>query len=81
MKKFIALVLAFVMLLGGCVISEEATPTDLMPIEEEELVEIDDDDWGEITVAMFERRVYIVIEKEPKYFDDTMTLTAVLVDF
>lgn len=78
MRKFIALVIAFVILCCGSAISENAaTPTDLI---EEELVEIDDDDWGEISIE-FERRVYISIDKEPQFAGDTMILTATLVDF
>ena len=78
MRKFIALVIAFMILCCGSAISEDAaTPTDLV---EEELVEIEDDDWGEISIT-FERRVYISMDKEPQYLGDTMTLTATLVDF
>lgn len=78
MRKFIALVMAFLILCCGSAMSEDAaTPTDLI---EEELVEIDDDDWGEISIE-FERRVYISMDKEPQFAGDTMILVATLVDF
>lgn len=77
MKKLIALLIALICLFGSAVSESPATPTDLI---EEELVEIDDDDWGEISIE-FERRVYISIDKEPQFAGDTMILTATLVDF
>ena len=78
MRKFIALVIAFVILCCGSAISENAaTPTDLI---EEELVEIDDDDWGEIDIE-FERQVFLTIGKDPQYLGDEMILIATLVNF
>lgn len=78
MKKFMALLLILCLLCSGSAISDVATPTDL---EEEELIEIDDDDWGEVNPVLFDRRVFISMEKPPEYFGDTMTLVAVLMDF
>ena len=72
MKKLMALLLALICLFGSAVSESPATPTDL--------VEIDDDDWGEITIK-FERKVYITMDKKPEYIGDTMTLTATLVNF
>ena len=81
--RFIALILAFILCFVGSAISEDiATPTDI-PIDEEEdeeLFTIEDDDWGEIEIE-FERRVFISMEKEPKYLGDEMSLVATLIDF
>ena len=75
--KTIALILVFIFCFVGCAISENvATPTDI----EEQLVEIDDEDWGTIEIE-FERRVFISIDKEPQYLGDEMSLVATLVDF
>ena len=73
MKKILALLLILICIFS-CAYSEEmpATPTDL--------IEIDDNDWGEITIK-FERKVYITMDKKPQYIGDTMTLTATLVNF
>lgn len=54
-----------------------ATPTDMY----EELVEFDDDDWGSIDPAMFERKIYIEMAQNPVYYGDEVTLIAILVDF
>ena len=54
-----------------------ATPTDLI---EEELVEIDDDDWGKIDIE-FERQVFLTIGKDPQYLGDEMILIATLINF
>lgn len=76
MRKFIALVIAFLILCCGSAISENAaTPTDI-----EELVEIEDDDWGEINIE-FERQVFLTIGKDPQYLGDEMILIATLVNF
>ena len=75
--KFIAFILVFVLCFIGSAMSESvATPTDL----DEKLFELNDDDWGEIHIE-FERRVFITMEKEPKYLGDEMTLIATLIDF
>ena len=54
-----------------------ATPTDIY----EELVEFDDEDWGSISPAMFERKVYIEMAQNSVYYGDEITLIAILVDF
>lgn len=76
MRKFIALVIAFLILCCGSAMSEDAaTLTDI-----EELVEIEDDDWGEIDIE-FERQVFLTIGKDPQYLGDEMILIATLVNF
>ena len=73
MKKVIAFIL--VLLCLCCYARAEewpATPTDL--------VEFDDDDWGEVTIT-FQREVYIDEPLNPVYIGDTVTLTAILVNF
>lgn len=77
MKKLIALLIALICLFGSAVSESPATPTDLI---EEELVEIDDDDWGEIDIE-FERQVFLTIGKDPQYLGDEMILIATLVNF
>ena len=74
MKKLIALIMFFICLFGSVAISDSsaATPTDLE--------EFDDDDWGYIGIPL-ERKVYVIIEKEPQFLGDTVTFVAVLVDF
>jgi len=75
--KLIAFILVFIFCFVGGAISENvATPTDL----DEVLVEIEDDDWGEIEIQ-FERRVFISTDKEPQYLGDEMILVATLIDF
>ena len=73
MKKVIAFIL--VLLCLCCYARAEewpATPTDL--------TEFDDDDWGEVTIT-FQREVYINEPLNPVYIGDTVTLTAILVNF
>ena len=77
MKRFIAFLITLLMICGSAICEDVATPTDLI---EEDLVEIEDDDWGKIEIT-FERRVYISMDKEPEYLGDTMILVATLVDF
>ena len=72
MKKLIALLLALICLFGSAMSDSAATPTDL--------VEIDDDDWGEITIT-FERQVYIDGPEGPFTMGDEITFTAILVNF
>ena len=75
--RFIALIIAVILCFVGSAMSEVvATPTDL----DEKLFEFNDDDWGEIRIE-FERKVFITMEKEPKYLGDEMTLIATLIDF
>lgn len=75
--RFIALIITFILCFVGSAMSEGvATPTDL----DEKLFEFNDDDWGEIHIE-FERKVFITMEKEPKYLGDEMTLIATLIDF
>ena len=76
MKKLIALLLAFICLFGIAIGESPATPTDL----DESLIEIDDDDWGEIEIE-FERQVYIDIGYHILTIGDEITLTAILVNF
>ena len=54
-----------------------ATPTDLY----QDIIEIDDDDFGYIDPALIERKVYIDFLKEPHYYGDEVILIAILVDF
>ena len=75
MKKLIALLLCFVCLFGYACGESPATPTDL-----EEFIELEEDDWGQIDIV-FERKVYITIDKKPEYIGDTLVLVATLVDF
>lgn len=77
MKKLIALLIALICLFGSAVSESPATPTNLI---EEELVEIDDDDWGEIDIE-FERQVFLTIGKDPQYLGDEMILIATLINF
>ena len=72
MKKIIAFILIFSCICGYALAEDPATPTDLY--------EIDDDDWGEITIT-FERQVYIVGPTGPVSIGDEITLTAILVNF
>jgi len=61
----------------------EAT-TEVMDEEQDDVVseqvEFEEDDWGEINIE-FKREVYISFVREPKYFGDTATLVATLVNF
>lgn len=70
MKIFLSIFIIIILLFSSAY--GEATPTDL--------VEIDDDDWGYVNIQ-FERRVYIIMEGDPQFFGDTVTLNAILVDF
>ena len=74
MKKLIALIMFFICLFGSVAISDSSAAT---PID---LEEFDDDDWGYIGIPL-ERKVYVIIEKEPQFLGDTVTFVAVLVDF
>lgn len=79
--KIIALLLAFILcfcIYGSAVSENAATPTDLE--EEQELIEIDDDDWGDIDIE-FERQVYIDGPIISANIGDTVVLTAILVNF
>ena len=75
MKRLIAFLLFFICLFGVAYADSSATPTDL-----DDLIEIDDENWGEIDIP-FERKVYITVDEEPLHIGDLVTLTAVLVDF
>lgn len=79
--KIMALLLAFILcfcIYGSAVSENAATPTDLE--EEQELIEIDDDDWGDIDIE-FERQVYIDGPIISANIGDTVVLTAILVNF
>lgn len=78
MKKLIAILFILICLFGTACGESSATPTDLE--EYEEYCEFEDDDWGYIDIPR-ERKVYIVIDKDPEYLGDKVTLIAVLVDF
>jgi hypothetical protein len=78
MKKLIAILFILICLFGTAYGESSATPTDLE--EYEEYCEFEDDDWGYIDIPR-ERKVYIVIDKDPEYLGDEVTLIAVLVDF
>lgn len=79
MKRILLILLCFLLVVGTAFSESPATPTDL--IEEEDYVEIDDDDWGEVTIK-FERQVYIDVDpKDNVTAGDTVTFTAVLVNF
>lgn len=77
MKKLVALLLALICLFGSAMSESLATPTD---IEANELIEIDDDNWGEINIE-FEREVYIDGPLSPVTIGDTVIFTAILVNF
>ena len=79
--KIMALLLAFILcfcIYGSAVSENAATPTDLE--EKQELIEIDDDDWGDIDIE-FERQVYIDGPIISANIGDTVVLTAILVNF
>lgn len=86
MKKLIALLLTFICLFGIAVGESLATPTDIYEKDIElddiptEYMEFEDGDAGYIDVPL-ERKVYIVIDKEPKYMGDIVVFVAVLIDF
>ena len=73
MKKLIVLILAFICLCTNTFASP-ATPTDL-----EDYIEIDDDDFG--YVNPLDRRVFLEWLKTPTYYDEEVTLVAILMDF
>ena len=72
--KRILLLLCLLLCLFCCTASA-ATPTDI-----EEYAYFEDNDPGYINIEL-ERKVYIVVDKEPEKFGDEVTLIAVLVDF
>ena len=79
--KIMALLLAFILcfcIYGSAVSENAATPTDLE--EKQELIEIDDDDWGDIDIE-FERQVYIDGPIISANIGDTVVLTAILINF
>lgn len=59
-------------------IKEEKTIEEISPTEE--LVTIEDEDWGNIEIE-FERKVYISITHEPHYIGDKISFVATLIDF
>ena len=75
MKKLMALLLALLCLFGSAMSESLATPTDI-----EELVEIEDDDWGNIDIE-FKRQVYIDVPLSPVSIGETVVFTAILVNF
>ena len=75
MKKLMALLLALLCLFGSAMSESPATPTDI-----EELVEIEDDDWGNIDIK-FERQVYIDVPLSPVSIGENVVFTAILVNF
>ena len=75
MKKLMALLLALLCLFGSAMSESPATPTDI-----EELVEIEDDDWGNIDIK-FERQVYIDVPLSPVSIGENVMFTAILVNF
>jgi hypothetical protein len=78
MKKFVVLVIAFVILCCGSAISENAaTPTDLI----EDYIEIDDEDFGQINPSLLHRQVFLQWMKEPSHLGEELTLVAILIDF
>ena len=74
MKNFFLLLMCFICLMSCAFGESSATPTDLT---ENELVEIEDNDYGQIEPILIERKVYI----SPSYENDKVVFTAVLVDF
>ena len=79
MKRILMVLLCFLLVAVTAFGESSATPTDLE--EEKEYVEIEDDDWGEITIE-FDRQVYIdVTPKDGITSGDLVTFTAILVNF
>ena len=72
MKRFVAFLLFLICSFGIAYGESFATPTDL--------IEIADDDVGEITIP-FERKVYLTILKNAEFYGDKMTLVLTLIDF
>ena len=77
MKKLIALLLALIYLFGSAVSESPATPTDLL----EDYIEIEDDDFGYIDPELLERKVFLTWLTEPIYYNEEVTLVAILMDF
>ena len=73
MKKLIALLLVLTCLFGSAMSESLSTITDL--------IEIDDDDFGQIDPSLLERKVILQWLKEPTYLGEEVTLVAILVDF
>jgi hypothetical protein len=63
----------------------EEEEDELMESEEviipEEIVEIEDDDWGHIDEELLPREVHISFLTEPRYFGDEATLVVTLINF
>ena len=76
MKKLMALLLALIYLFGSAMSESPATPTDL-----EDYIEIEDDDFGHIDPELLERKVFLTWLTEPIYYNEEVTLVAVLMDF
>jgi len=77
-KRIIAFILALIMAFGniGIGFAQEATPTDLDTSME--IVEIEDDDYGYVSV---DPRVFIQMDPEYVSMYDELTLIAILMDF
>ena len=76
MKKLMVLLLALIYLFGSAMSESPATPTDL-----EDYIEIEDDDFGHIDPELLERKVFLTWLTEPIYYNEEVTLVAVLMDF
>ena len=76
MKKLVVLLLALIYLFGSAMSESPATPTDL-----EDYIEIEDDDFGHIDQELLERKVFLTWLTEPIYYNEEVTLVAVLMDF
>ena len=63
-------------------IVETETPAPVEEKEEifEDIIEIPEEDWGEIT-KVFDRKVVISLVQEPHYYGDVAVLFAILIDF
>ncbi len=66
--------MCFVCLVSCAFGESSATPTDLTS---NELIEIEDNDYGQIEAILIERKVYI----SPSYNNNMVIFTAVLIDF
>ena len=76
MKKLMVLLLALIYLFGSAMSESPATPTDL-----EDYIEIEDDDFGHIDPELLERKVFLTWLNEPIYYNEEVTLVAILMDF
>ena len=76
MKKLMVLLLALIYLFGSAMSESPATPTDL-----EDYIEIEDDDFGHIDPELLERKVFLTWLTEPIYYNEEVTLVAILMDF